>query len=256
VRKKPLGGALGPLERRFDRWIAERDISRARAATALVVNSSHSLEFTYRAYGRYAYVSHLGVDDEVFTPTSTSRREGVLSVGSLHAVKGHGHIIRELGLLPPAYRPPLTVVYERGTEAERKTLEELAVRLGVELSFRQGVSDSELAALYSASIAVLCAASVEPFGLTTIEALACGTPVIAVAEGGYREVIEDQRNGFLVDRRPGSMAAAIDCVVRRDGMFDAALLRGSVLPYYSWNSAALRLDDVLFRVASGERIPA
>ena len=48
----------------------------------------------------------------------------------------------------------------------------------------------------------------EPFGLVAIEALACGTPVIAYPNGALPEIIEDGRNGFLVDS-PEAMAEAI-----------------------------------------------
>jgi glycosyltransferase involved in cell wall biosynthesis len=50
----------------------------------------------------------------------------------------------------------------------------------------------------------------EPFGLVMIEALACGTPVIAYAQGSVPEIIEHGRSGFLVD----SIDAAVDAVRR------------------------------------------
>ena len=39
----------------------------------------------------------------------------------------------------------------------------------------------------------------EAFGLTTIEALACGTPVLAYARGGPAEIVEDGKSGFLIE---------------------------------------------------------
>ena len=47
----------------------------------------------------------------------------------------------------------------------------------------------------------------EPFGLVTIEAMACGTPVIAYRRGSIPEVIEDGRTGFIVDDPAGAVAA-------------------------------------------------
>ncbi|EGF92998.1 glycosyl transferase group 1 family protein [Asticcacaulis biprosthecium C19] len=47
----------------------------------------------------------------------------------------------------------------------------------------------------------------EPFGLSVIEAMACGTPVIAMRRGSMPEIIEDGRNGFLVDDLDGAIAA-------------------------------------------------
>ncbi|MGQ0617088.1 MAG: glycosyltransferase [Acidimicrobiia bacterium] len=255
-RRRSTRSVLPLVERRFDRWVAERDIERTRKAAALVVNSLHSLEYAYRAYGRYPYTCHLGVDEQLFRPEGDVVRRGVLAVGSLHPMKGHDLCIRELGTIPSPRRPPLTVVYERGTAVERARLERLARDCKVELTLCSGVPDGELVRLYRESTAVLCAGTVEPFGLTSVEALACGTPVVAVAEGGYREVVRDGENGVLVDRRPGRLGAAVDRVVRGQLVFDAARLRASVLPYFSWAASARRLDAILAAVAGGERMPA
>jgi len=47
----------------------------------------------------------------------------------------------------------------------------------------------------------------EPFGIVMIEALACGTPVIAYREGSVPEIVEDQRTGFIVDDKEGAVNA-------------------------------------------------
>src|SRR5207237_10166965 len=47
----------------------------------------------------------------------------------------------------------------------------------------------------------------EPFGLAMIEAMSCGTPVIAWAYGSVPEVVEEGRTGFIVDSMPGAVAA-------------------------------------------------
>jgi len=70
----------------------------------------------------------------------------------------------------------------------------------------------------------------EPFGLVMIEALACGTPVIAWRHGSVPEIIEEGRTGFIVDNMPDAVAAVRDaCRLRRpdcrasfEDRFDAA----------------------------------
>jgi glycosyltransferase involved in cell wall biosynthesis len=68
----------------------------------------------------------------------------------------------------------------------------------------------------------------EPFGMVMIEALACGTPVLAFPEGAVPEVIEDGRTGFLC-HDVGDMAEAIGKI----GQIDRAVCRQAVEGYFS-----------------------
>ena len=252
-RHRPAAG-LGSRAARlvastFDVWMRENDIRATRAATSLVANSYHSAESIYRAYGRHPAVSYLGVDDEVFR-IGGSQRHGVLAVGALDPIKGHDLAVEAVGRVAPALRPPLTVVFDRERPGVRDRLVALASAQGVDLRLRGGIDDRELVALYQSSVATICAGAVEPFGLTTIESLACGTPVVAVNEGGYREVVRDGENGFLVDRRPDRLGAAVAAVVGHPSRWAPAELRSSVLPTFSWPAAGDRIRPVLEEAAA------
>ena len=77
----------------------------------------------------------------------------------------------------------------------------------------------------------------EPFGLSVIEAMACGTPVIATRRGSMPELIEDGVNGFLVDGIDQAVAA-----IERVGELDRATVRASVAQRFSVERMA---DDYL-----------
>jgi glycosyltransferase involved in cell wall biosynthesis len=77
----------------------------------------------------------------------------------------------------------------------------------------------------------------EPFGLSVIEAMACGTPVIAARRGSMPELIEDGFNGFLVDSVDQAVAA-----IERAGALDRAAVRASVAERFSVERMA---DDYL-----------
>lgn len=156
-------------------------------------------------------------------------------------------------MVPASLRPPLTIVFERERPGVRSQLTSHAAKLGVELVLRSGITDDDLVRLYGASVATICTASVEPFGLTTVESLAIGTPVVAVCEGGYREVVQDGNNGYLTARDSGSLARAIERVLSVPDRWDPEELRASVLPFFSWDAAGSRIDGVFCDVAAGRQ---
>jgi glycosyltransferase involved in cell wall biosynthesis len=226
--------------------LRRRDRAAAMAADHLACNSYYSAEAIQRAYGRDATVCYLGIDTEVFDLGERSATgPSVISVGALERVKGHHLVVDALALLLPAERPALNVVYERCDAAFRIELEERARSAGVELRLHTGIPDLELARLYRSSIATVAAARLEPFGLVPLESMACGTPVVAVREGGYRESVEDGVNGYLVDRSPAEVAGALARVAAGGLGCSSHDVRRSVLPRWGWDAAVKRQLELL-----------
>jgi len=77
----------------------------------------------------------------------------------------------------------------------------------------------------------------EPFGLSVVEAMACGTPVIAHARGSMREIVRHGINGFFVAGPAESLAAVTDV-----GRLDRASVRGSVVDRFD---VSRMVDDYL-----------
>src|SRR4030095_9072748 len=105
----------------------------------------------------------------------------------------------------------------------------------------------EVVQLYSHAAVFVCPSVYEPFGLISVEARACETPVVASAVGGILEVVEDGRTGLLVEPgRPEALAAALRTVLddpaRGRAMGRAGRLR--VEAQFSWASVAARTRDV------------
>ena len=94
----------------------------------------------------------------------------------------------------------------------------------------------ESAAEYSAARPCLVASKAEPFGLVPLESMACGTPVVAVDDGGLRESIENGGTGLLVERNPASFAQAACSLLEapaaraRFGLY----ARENVLQHWTW----------------------
>jgi glycosyltransferase involved in cell wall biosynthesis len=240
-----------------ERVLRRQDRLAVAAADHIATNSYYSAESIERAYGRSASVCYLGIDTATFDVVAGDQPAAdhptVISVGALDPVKGHDLVVRSLGLLPAGRRPALRVVYERCDPAYRVELQALAAANGVDLQLHFGITDSKLAALYREASATVLAARLEPFGLVPLESLACGTPVVAVREGGYRETVEHEVNGFLVDRSPAEIAQAVDRVLNGGINRTADQLRSTVVPRWGWDDAAKRQLELLAMAAEKHR---
>ncbi len=227
-----------PAARAVPAWRKREDAANARHATMLLANSYFSAESIYRAYHRRALVSYLGIDVETFRPLGLPRQDFVLSVGALDPAKGYDFLIDALGHVPAGKRPSLLIV-GGFFGSERGYLQQLAAARGVALDVRQGVPDDELARLYNQARALVYAPVLEPFGLAPLEAMACGAPVVAVAEGGVRESVRDGDTGLLTQREAGHFAATLtrllDDPALQSRLADAGV--AAVRTFWTWPAA-------------------
>ena len=112
------------------------------------------------------------------------------------------------------------------------------------------ISDGEMVECLNRAAAMLYVPVLEPFGLAPLEANACETPVVALAEGGVRESIRDGQNGILVfDEDAAELGRAIAELLANPEW--ARLLgkraRRDVLENWTWSAACDRLEQELLR---------
>jgi glycosyltransferase involved in cell wall biosynthesis len=207
-----------------------------------------------------------GADTRRFHPARDDDRAGVLFVGRITPHKGVDRLIRAL----PA-DAALTIVGSTGHDTawpERdygRLLRQLAAQAPGRITFAGTVAEGELprlmrrhAVLALPSVEYTCygrrVAVSELLGLTLIEAMASGTPVVCSRIGGVPEVVADGRTGLLVP--PGDVDALRDALsmllhdrVRREAMGWAA--REAVCTHFTWTACARRClesyEDLLNR---------
>jgi len=197
------------------------DRMAARAATVLVTNSDYMAGKLKCAYDREVKVVNPAVDTEHFKPgAGISRRNSVLSVGALSEFKGHDLAVRAVGLIPSSERPDLVIIGDRGSSAYGQSLIRMAGRMGVTLRVATSITDTELLDIYRTSRVVICAQRNEPYGLVPLEAMACGTPVIAVNQGGFPGNIIDGTTGFLVPRTSEAIAERLSSLLKRPALIE------------------------------------
>jgi glycosyltransferase involved in cell wall biosynthesis len=206
------------------RWLDRRATT---AATDLVTNSRYTMRLIHRSYGRHADVVPLGVPDSFRPGTAPGSGGHVLSVGTLIPAKGHDLVLQACAMSKERRR--VVVVAPRGDEQEEERLRRLAAGLLVDLDIRTRISDDELMMLYQTAQATLYLAEGEPLGLASLEAQACGCPVVVADEGGLPETVVPGRTGFVVSRDPRAAGQALDALAdhtSREAMARAAAEHG------------------------------
>ena len=192
--------------------------TRVASASTLLTNSRFTATRIQAAYRRHAEPVALGVAEVFRAPGAPVPRAHLLSVGSLVAGKGHDLAIEVAA--KTTRQLPLILVANRPRTQEISRLRKLAERLAVELDIRIGISDEELRALYSGAVATLYLAAEEPLGLASLEAQACGSPVVVSDEGGLPETLLSGETGWTVRREHTAEAARL-----LDALEDPALMQ-------------------------------
>jgi D-inositol-3-phosphate glycosyltransferase len=175
----------------------------------------------------------------------------------MQPLKGLDLLLEALALLSDRHGYQLLAVggnLEGDPELSR--LHALATRLGVadRVSFLGAQPQQRLSLYYSAADVCVVPSHYESFGLVAMEALACGTPVIASRVGGLPTVIRDGENGLLVTRRSAeAFAGSIDHALSDQGLLDRLThaARPSV-QRLTWGAVADQLLAVYDELASAK----
>ncbi|HEY4069342.1 MAG TPA: glycosyltransferase [Burkholderiaceae bacterium] len=192
-----------------------------QACELLVATTPPQVEMITADYGIEAAKVHMippGYDDNRFYPVSAASRQyirqrlgfsgpTVLALGRLATNKGYDllidaftHVARRL----PDAKLHLAIGGENINAQEQALLDELQQRarelgLGEAVHFGGFIADEDLADHYRAADVFVLSSRYEPFGMTAIEAMACGTPTVVTLHGGLNPAITFGRHGLYAD---------------------------------------------------------
>lgn len=242
--------SIKPRYDQKDLKLLQLEIENASFANLILSNSYYSRETILRQLGLNSSVCYLGIDTKHFRPHFKQRENFILSAGAIHMAKGLDFIITSVSKINIKLRPNVILVGTSCAEMEKTYLTDLARELGVVLEIKIMVSENELIDLYNRAKIFAYAPYLEPFGLAPMEAMACGTPVVAVKEGGVRETVIDNVTGFLVDRDEADFSKAIETLLMDNGLWTTMSTKGieDIEERWTMEAAGDRLLSHLNRV--------
>jgi glycosyltransferase involved in cell wall biosynthesis len=191
-------------------------------------------------------VIYPGVDVARFTPGPPDRDTRLLAAGRISWYKNFELAIDTVRELSGRGHPTDLVIAGFLHPSDESYLAALRERAaGLPVRFVIGPTDDELIELYRTSDLMLFTAVNEDFGIAPIEAMACGTPVIAVNSGGPRETIADGRSGWLVEDSPAAFAHAVEAW---QSSADKASMRASTRVHaeaFDWGAFVEHIDRTM-----------
>ncbi len=208
---------LNKLYEKLTRKIRKQiDKKNAISADLIMTTSNFMKSKITRAYGKKAIVCYPGVDTNNFKKIKIKKKNKLLFLGNKEKIDGYDLILSALKTIPKNIRPKLHVL-----EFSKK---------GPKIQ-----NDKKLAKEYSSSFLTLCLDYAEPFGLKVLESLACGTPVIAVNDGGYKETLIDNKTGYLIKRNPKELSERIIHLLRDKNKYNCFSRNGIKYVKDVWN---------------------
>ena len=269
VRREHLGDADGfPPERIA---IEQRVVREADRIVAECPQDRADLLRVYGADAERLAMVPCGVDPHEFAPGSKARARRalglrddefvVLQLGRMVPRKGVDNVIEALARMDRTRPVRLLVVGGNSADADERLtpeigrLRRLAEACGVaaSVSFVGQRQRDALRDHYVAADVFVSTPWYEPFGITPLEAMACGTPVVGSNVGGIRYSVADGVTGYLVPPRdPAALAQRLE-QLRANPALAAALGRAGVhrvRTRFTWDRVASELVDVYRGVAA------
>jgi D-inositol-3-phosphate glycosyltransferase len=242
----------------------EREI--AHRADRVICASEDEMEMLARLYAvppAAVAVVPCGVDLDTFRPMNkveVRRRLGlpsepvVLFVGRIEPLKGIDILLRAAAQLGEDIHFCLVIVGgDETVQREKRELERLAAELGIagRVTFLAAVDHDMLPLFYNAADVCVVPSYYESFGLVALEAMACGTPVVASRVGGLQGTVRDSETGYLIPWRcPEPFAERLELLLENEelqrnlGQSARAVAEGYAWPYIAEQVEAV-YDELL-----------
>ena len=205
-KREQLGGGYD-----FSCWLEKTALEMADAVIAVSEETRRDVSRLFDVDPQKMHIIYNGIDPEEYRPVESTcalRRLGVnphepyiLFVGRITRQKGIIHLVNALKHLDPGFQVVLCagapVTPEIAAEMKAAVAAAQRVRPGV-IWIEEMLDNRSKIQLYTHAGVFVCPSIYEPFGIINLEAMACGTAVVASAVGGIPEVLRQGETGYLV----------------------------------------------------------
>lgn len=259
-------------------WVERTALQMADAVVAVSEGTRADILRLFDVRPERVHVIHNGIDPALYRPVAEtdalerygvrSDRPYVLFVGRVTRQKGIVHLVRAIPRIDSSAQVVLCAgapdTPEIAAEMEAAVAEVQADRASV-IWIQEMLPRAAVIQLYSHAAVFCCPSIYEPFGIINLEAMACGTPVVASKVGGIPEVVLDGENGLLVPLRQhtespfepleparfsADLAAAINRLLTDPALGDRLAQHGRrwVEERFAWRAIAQRTVELYRRV--------
>jgi len=207
----------------------------------LIANSQTSANYLFHKYHRHTdAIITPGIDSKLFKP-SIIKEKYFYTVGRLEKIKQIDKIILAFAKFNnPKYR--LKII---GDGIEKESLKKLAIKLNLanQIDFLGNLESHQITPIAPKALMGIFNCPHESFGLSILESLACGTPVITINQGGGIEFVINNLNGYLSDGTPSSIAKLIPKIIKNNQTLSLNAIKKS--RGYDWNIKTKELSQYL-----------
>ena len=237
--KRGIAILLNPIFKIYDFYLS-------KIPDTIFANSQFSQKNIFKIYHRDSIIIYPGIDTAVFKPIPFSKKKNyILTVSRLSKFKNIDILIKAFSKINNKnYR--LKIV---GNGEEISSLKKLCQKLKIKnkVDFLTNVSDSEIISIFQkAKLFVLCSKN-EPFGIVPVEAMACGTPVIADNSGGPGETVINGKTGILINNLDvNKLTNFINLLINNEKIthqYSLTCIKQS--PTYTWDKSIDRINSLI-----------
>ena len=263
LAKTKLRARVG--ERESDLRISvEQEVMRESTDNLVLTRAEKmDLENLYGISPEKVSVIPAGVDTDIFYPVPKLEarvglglpdKETVMYAGRVEPIKGLDILVDSFKILNETRDVHLVVVGgSLSGDRELDALRQRSKQLGIleKITFTGSVNQSELGRYYSAADVFVLPSHYESFGLVALEAMACGTPVVASRVGGIPSFVDDGETGYLITWRSAEpFADRIEMLLEnldlRNFMSERARVKANSM---NWSTVAAEVADYYCNLA-------